>query len=110
MLTKATTKLKSLLDGSLVKKVLQGMPLGDEERWQEEVWLVPAVSILTRLCFRMEGITALVNGTFTFATTKKKFYNVGFYERKKWIVHTIKKRWRALRSTGLANKHTHVVC
>lgn len=63
-LTKATTKLQSLLDGPLVKKVLQGTPLEDEGQWQDEVWLIPAVSILTRLCFRMEGMTELVNGTF----------------------------------------------
>ncbi len=31
--TKATTKLQSLLDGPLVKKVLQGTSLGDEEQW-----------------------------------------------------------------------------
>ena len=63
-LTKTTTNLQSLLDDPLVKKVLQDTPLGDEERWQEEVCLIPAVSILTRLCFPMEGMTELVNGTF----------------------------------------------
>jgi hypothetical protein len=63
-LTKATTKLQSLLDGPLVKKFLQDTSLGDEERWGVDVWLVSAVSILTRLCFRMEGMTELVNGTF----------------------------------------------
>ena len=49
-LTKTTTKMQSLLDGPLVKKVLQGTPLEDEGQWQDEVWLIPAVSILTRLC------------------------------------------------------------
>jgi hypothetical protein len=63
-LTKATTKLQSLLDGPLVKRVLQGTSLGDEEQWGAHVWLIPAISILTRLCFRMEGMTELVNGTF----------------------------------------------
>ena len=32
-LTKATTKLQSLLDGPLVKKVLQGTSIGDEDEW-----------------------------------------------------------------------------
>jgi hypothetical protein len=41
-LTKATTKLQSLFDGPLVKKVLQGTSLGDEERWGVDVWLIPA--------------------------------------------------------------------
>jgi hypothetical protein len=63
-LTKATTKLQSLLDGPLVKKVLQGTSIGDEDEWGAHVWLIPAVAILTRLCFRMEGMTELVNGTF----------------------------------------------
>jgi hypothetical protein len=62
-LTKATTKLQSLLDDPLVKKVLQGTSLGDEDEWGEQVWIIPAISILTRLCFRMEGMTELVNGT-----------------------------------------------
>ena len=38
--------------------------LGDEDEWGEHAWLVPAISTLTRLCFRMEGMTELVNGTF----------------------------------------------
>ena len=63
-LTKATTKLQSLLDGPLVKKVLQGTSLGDEDEWGEHAWLIPAISTLTRLCFRMEGMTELVNDTF----------------------------------------------
>jgi hypothetical protein len=36
-LTKATTKLESLLDGPLVKTVLQDTSLGDEERWGVDV-------------------------------------------------------------------------
>jgi hypothetical protein len=36
-LTKATTKLQSLLDGPLVKTVLQDTSLGDEERWGVDV-------------------------------------------------------------------------
>ncbi len=35
-LTKATTKLQSLLDGPLVKKVLQGTSLGDQDDWGEQ--------------------------------------------------------------------------
>ena len=56
-LTKATTKLQSLLDDPLVKKVLQDTSLGDEEQWGAHVWLIATISILTRLCFRMEGMT-----------------------------------------------------
>jgi hypothetical protein len=41
-LTKATTKLQRLLDGPLVKKVLQGTSFGDEEGWGVDVWLIPA--------------------------------------------------------------------
>ncbi len=63
-LTKATTKLQSLLDGPLVKKVLQGTSIGDETEWGAHFWLIPAISILTRLCFRMEGMTELFNYTF----------------------------------------------
>jgi hypothetical protein len=63
-LTKATTKLQSLLDGPMVKNVLQGTSLGDEDDWDEQVWFIPTISILTRLCFRMEGMTELVNDTF----------------------------------------------
>ena len=63
-LTKATTKLQSLFDGPMVKKVLQGTSLGDEDEWGEQTWLIPVISILTRLCFRMEGMTELVNDTF----------------------------------------------
>jgi hypothetical protein len=63
-LTKATTKLQSLLDDPLVKTVLQGTSIGDEDEWGVHVWLIPAIAILTRLCFRMEGMTELVNGTF----------------------------------------------
>jgi hypothetical protein len=48
-LTKATTKLQSLLDGPMVKKVLQGTSLGDEDDWGDQVWIIPAISILTRL-------------------------------------------------------------
>ena len=36
-LTKATTKLQSLLDGPLVKKVLQGTSIGDETEWGAHV-------------------------------------------------------------------------
>jgi hypothetical protein len=57
-------KKESFLDDPLVKKVLQGTPIGDEERWVTDVCLIPVVSILTRLYFRMEGITELVNDTF----------------------------------------------
>ncbi len=63
-LTKATTKLQSLIDGPLVKKVLQRTTIDDEDDWGTHVWLIPVISILTRLCFRMEGMTELVNGTF----------------------------------------------
>jgi hypothetical protein len=63
-LTKATTKLQSLLDDPLVKKVLQDTSIGDEEQWGDHVWLIATISILTRLCFRMEGMTELVNDTF----------------------------------------------
>jgi hypothetical protein len=48
-LTKVTTKLQSLFDGPLVKKVLKGTSLGDEEQWGEQVWIIPVISILTRL-------------------------------------------------------------
>ena len=73
-LTKTTTKLQSLLDGPLVKKVvhlkvrllvkkvLKGT--SHEEKWGVYVCLIPTVSILTRLCFRMEGMTDLFNVTF----------------------------------------------
>jgi hypothetical protein len=47
-LTKATTKLQSLLDAPLVKKVLQGTSIGDESEWGAHVWIIPAISILTR--------------------------------------------------------------
>jgi len=63
-LTKATTKLQSLLDGPMVKKVLRDTSLGDQDDWGEQAWLIPVISILTRLCFRMEGMTELFNGTF----------------------------------------------
>ncbi len=63
-LTKATTKLQSLLDVPMVKKDLQDTSLGDEDDWGDQTWLIPAISILTRLCFRMEGMSELVNGTF----------------------------------------------
>ena len=63
-LTKATTKLQSLIDGPMVKKVLQGTSLGDEDDWDEQACLIPVISILTRLCFRREDMTELVNGTF----------------------------------------------
>jgi hypothetical protein len=48
----------------MVKNVLQGTSLGDEDDWDEQVWFIPTISILTRLCFRMEGMTELVNDTF----------------------------------------------
>jgi hypothetical protein len=63
-LTKATSKLQSLFDGPMVKKVLQVKSLGDEDDWGEQGWIIPAISILTRLLFRMEGMTELVNDTF----------------------------------------------
>ena len=47
-LTKTTTKLQSLFDDPLVKKVIQDKSLGDEEKWSVDVWIIPAVSILTR--------------------------------------------------------------
>jgi hypothetical protein len=36
-LTRSTTKLQILLDGPLVKKVLQVTSLGDEDEWGEHV-------------------------------------------------------------------------
>jgi hypothetical protein len=36
-----------------------------------DVWTVPAISILTRLCFRMEGMTELINGTFIDQTRRQ---------------------------------------
>ncbi len=48
----------------MVKKVLQGTSLGDEDDCDEQAWLIPAISILTRSWFRMEDMTELVNGTF----------------------------------------------
>jgi uncharacterized protein (DUF169 family) len=38
-LTKTTTKLQSLFDDPMVKKVLQGTSLGDEDDWGEQVWI-----------------------------------------------------------------------
>jgi hypothetical protein len=58
---------KLILDNAPVKKVLQGTAIGDEASWHEQdidVWTVPAISILTRLCFRMEMMTEMINGTF----------------------------------------------
>ena len=44
--------------------MLQGTFMGDEAKWDIDVWLIPAICILTRLCFRMEGMTELIDGTF----------------------------------------------
>jgi hypothetical protein len=46
--TKATTNLQSLFDDPMVQKVLQVTSLGDEDDWGDQVWFIPAISILTR--------------------------------------------------------------
>ena len=38
--TKATTKLMGLLDDLLVKKVLQVMTIGDESKWDTDLWTI----------------------------------------------------------------------
>ena len=54
----------TILHDPLVKKVLKDTDIDDEGRWGTDVWTLPAISILTRLCFHMEGMTELINDTF----------------------------------------------
>ena len=59
-----TTKLRSILKTPEVLKILAGETLGGEETWGKRPWLMPAMQLWAKLCYRFEVMTDMINGAF----------------------------------------------
>ena len=68
---------------------MKGTTVGNEDQWDEtHMWLIPSVTIWSRLCFKYEAMTELINdrfiedfgilfGSVTGETkTRKSFYEI----------------------------------
>jgi hypothetical protein len=62
--TPSTIKLRSILKTPEVTKILLGEKLTTKSVWAAQPWQISAVHMYGRLAYKLEGMTAMINGAF----------------------------------------------